>query len=619
MRLRKALMVCAAVVLLSSITTLAIASHRIVAEQSAFSAPASGKCQAEHVNVSAVLPATNLAVTPLPGSRDALPQTQISMLGAPSSALSDIHVVGSRTGVHPGSLRAYSQGDGASFVPKRAFKSGETVTVRGSVSEASGAHSFAYHFVVATRDVLPYKKPTKPSLKDPEEWTHFHTRPELKAALMDVTTNSPSATPGDIFAAPYSGPAPPNPAIYDASGDLIWSHKLPATDESTNLQVQTLDGKPVLTWWQGYIPPQGFGEGEEQIYDSSYRRVATVHAGNGDKVDLHDFKLTPQGTALYTSFQPLDCDLSSVGGPPGGAATDTLFQEVDLKTGLVRREWHALDHVPLSYSVSSGTSSSHKWPFDYFHLNSINQLANGRTLISSRNTSALYELNTITGQVLTRIGGKHSTVKLGSGASTAYQHDATTLASGAISVFDNGGVPKVHSQSRGLVISVDTQNGTDNVIAQYLHPKHLSSGSQGNVQPLENGNFFIGWGANPYFSEFSPSGTLLYDAHLHGSYESYRGYRFAWTGEPAEAPAIASSNASSKSKVTVYASWNGDTRTASWQVLAGTSSKTLAPVASAARTGFETKIVTPGPEPFVAVQALGPAGEVLGASRTIIG
>ncbi len=51
---------------------------------------------------------------------------------------------------------------------------------------------------------------------------------------------------------------------------------------------------------------------------------------------------------------------------------------------------------------------------------------------------------------------------------------------------------------------------------------------------MAGGGVFVGWGSEPYFSEFSPSGQLLYDAHWHGSYQSYRAYRFPWTGTPAE-------------------------------------------------------------------------------------
>jgi hypothetical protein len=619
MRLRRALLGGALLVTLSSVTTLALASRRITAEQAAYSAPSAARCTPSTLDRSALLSGTSLAVSPLPDSYDASTDTQISLLGAPPSAIGDVRVSGSQSGSHRGRLLAYSQGDGASFVPSKPFDAGETVTVRGRVKTGSSTQPFAYHFVVAHQDPVDYAAATAATPpRDYNEMQHFHSRRELEPPVLDVTTNSPGTAPGDLFAAPYGGPGPSGPMIFEQSGNLVWFHPLPRGTEATNLQVQQLDGQPVLTWWQGRIPPQGFGQGEEIIDNSSYRQIGSVHAGNGYLADLHEFHITPQGTALLTVFDPIYCNLSSLGGPSGGAVTDSIFQEIDLKTGLVRREWDSLDHVALSESYSSATSANTVWPFDYFHLNSIDQLANGRTLISARNTSTLYELNTLTGQVLTRIGGRHSTVKLARGAATAYQHDATALANGTISVFDNGGVPKVHAQSRGLILSVNPQTDTDSVLAEYDHPAPpLSSGSQGDVQALEGGGVFIGWGAEPYFSEFSASGQLLYDAHMHGSYQSYRSYRFGWTGSPSEPPAIAATSAGGK--VTVYASWNGDTRTASWRVLAGATAQQLTPVAGAVRDGFETAIVAPVAEAYVAVQALGPAGEVLSSSHTIAG
>jgi hypothetical protein len=299
--------------------------------------------------------------------------------------------------------------------------------------------------------------------------------------------------------------------------------------------------------------------------------------------------------------------------------TNSIFQEIDLRTGLVRREWTSLDHVGLSDSYSSPEESNTAWPFDYFHINSIDQLAGGTTLISARNTWALYELNTTTGQVLLRVGGKHGEVKALNGAATAFQHDATVQANGTISVFDNGAVPKVHPQSRAIVLAVEPKAKTDTLLADYEHTGALSSASQGSVQTLSGGDMFVGWGSEPYFSEFSSSGQLLFDAHWHGSYESYRAYRFPWTGTPASPPAVAASTARAGGPVTVYASWNGATTVASWRVLAGASPIQLTTVASAPKNGFETTIATPGSESYVAVQALNGAGAVLGTSPTIKG
>ncbi len=618
LRLRSVLLCAAALGVLASAATLALASKRITAEQAGFSTPSAVRCTPTHLNQSAALPGTSLAVSPLPDSFDASPATQISLLGAQPSALGALRVSGSLSGAHRGSLLAYSQGDGASFVPSKPFVQGETVTVRGSVEIGSVARPFAYHFVIAHEDPVDYAAAAASVPRDYKEMQHFHSRPELEPPVVVVSAQSPQASPGDLFAAPYDGPGPSGPMIFEASGNLVWFHQLPKGIEATNLQVQQLGGQPVLTWWQGRIPPQGFGQGEEVIDNASYQQIGTVHAGNGFLADLHEFHITPQGTALLTVFDPVYCDLSSLGGPSAGAVTNSSFQEIDLKTGLVRREWDSLDHVALGDSYSSATTANVIWPFDYFHLNSIDQLPDGTTLISSRNTSALYELNTRTGQVITRIGGRHSSFKLAAGAATAYQHDAIALANGTISVFDNGGVPKVHSQSRGLVVAINPQTKTDTVVAEYRHSAPpLLAASQGSVQTLADGDVFIGWGAEPYFSEFSASGQLLYDAHMHGTYQSYRSYRFGWTGAPSELPAIAA--ASAGGQMTVYASWNGDTRTASWRVLAGPSATQLTPVSSAPRDGFETAIATPVGEGYVAVQALGAAGEVLGTSAAIVG
>ncbi len=621
MRLRRGLLGGALLVVLASTTALVFASRRISAEQSAYTAPSAGRCTPATLNRSAILPGTTLAVSPLPDSYVASPATQISLLGAPASAIGDLRVSASQTGSHAGRLLAYSQGDGASFVPSKPFVSGETVTVRGKVHEGSRTQPFAFHFVIAHEDVsLAGAAATSSAVKDPDEWQHFQSAPELKAPDLVVTTHNSGTTPGDLFTAPYDGPGPNGLMIFEESGNLVWFHPLPPNKFATNLQVQQDNGQPVLTWWQGYIPPQGFGQGEEIIDNTSYQQIGSVHAGNGFLADLHEFRITPQGTALLTVFNPIQCNLSSVGGPSGSAVTDAIFQEIDMKTGLVRKEWASLNYVPMADSYSTATGSSLAWPFDFFHLNSIDPLANGRTLISARNTSTLYELNTATGQVLTRIGGKHSNFKLSSGAATAFQHDATVLPSGVISVFDNGGVPQVHSQSRALILSVSPTAKTDTVVAEYEHSSPtLLSGSQGNVQSLEDGNVFVGWGAEPYFSEFTAGGQLLYDAHMHGSYQAYRTYRFPWAGSPVEAPAIAASPEGAGKPVKVYASWNGDTRTASWQVLAGPSPQQLAPVASAPRNGFETEITTPSAEAYVAVQALDASGAVLGTSRTIAG
>jgi hypothetical protein len=615
--LRRALVLLGVAIMLGTVTSLAFAAKRIAAEDAAYKGPDAPQCAPSQLNRSDLLPGTQMAVSPLPDSLDASDDTQISFLGYPASALSGISVQGSSTGTHSGRLEAYSQGDGASFVLSKPLNPGEVVTVHGKLTVAGKSEPFAFHFTTAVPDPLAHPASTPNPPGKAGELSVFHSAPQLHAPTVTVDSSSPAQAPGDVFVAPYSGPGQDGPMIFESSGNLVWFDPMPAGTEATNLQVQIYEGKPVLTWWQGYIPPQGFGQGEEVIENTSYQQITKFRAGNGQPADLHEFHIAPNNTAVLTSFDPIRCNLSSVGGPPNAAVTNSVYQEIDLKTHLVRREWSPLDHIALSQSYSSPTSSTTEWPFDYFHLNSIALRPNGSVLISSRNTSALYELNGSTGQVSTQIGGKHSTVKLGAGTATAYQHDAQELPNGEISVFDNGGVPKVHPQSRGIIISVNPTAHTDTLVGEYEHTAPLSAGSQGSVQMLENGNLMIGWGAEPYVSEYSAGGTLVYDAHLPKGAESYRSYRFPWSATPDNPPAAAA--AAAGANTTVYASWNGATTVASWEVLAGASAKTLAPTASGGKSGFESSISVHGKPAYLAVQALGAAGEVLSTSATIKG
>jgi hypothetical protein len=559
-----------------------------------------------------------ITVSPIPGSRDATPQTQVSFVGAPAGDLSVVSVVGSETGSHSGRLEAYSQGDGASFLPSRPFAEGERVTVSAVFRSGGHSHQLTDTFAVAHEDLVP----TTPRADHPgtaAEEQHFQSRPDLRPPLVTVTADSAGVSPGDVFLAPYGGPGQAGPMILEPDGALVWFHPLPANVSATNFRVQQYEGQPVLTWWEGDISGHGYGLGNDLIVGGNYEMIADVKAGNGLFADLHEFQLTPRGTALITAYDPIYCNLSAVGGPADGAVTDGVFQEVDIRTGLVRMQWTTVDHVGLAESYEKASTSSLEWPFDFFHINSLNLDANGNLLVSARNTWTIYNVNARTGQVLWRLGGKASSFAEAPGTQTAWQHDPRELPDGMLSVFDNGSSPTVHTQSRGEIVSLNPGQGTATLVAQLTHGPPLVAESQGNVQAMANGNWFIGWGQAPYVSEFGPTGELLFDAHLPSGDESYRGFRFPWSGAPAHGPALSYQPGAGAG--TAYASWNGATAVSSWRLLAGSSATSLAPVASVARTGFETAITVPVSMhgAYLAVQALGATGQVIGSSGAIAG
>jgi len=568
-----------------------------------------------------------VAVSPMPGTPDASPQTQISFLGGAGTRVSDVRVVGSRSGVHAGVLRAYSTGTGESFLPARPFLAGERVTVTAEVSAGGATREAKTGFEIAHQAQVSQKEfPINHG--DPDDVQHYSTAPALTPSTLTITTPAQAgASPGDFFLAPYQADGSPGPMIVDQQGSLVWFHPLPAGDEATDFGVQRYEGKPVLVWWQGRILQVGFGQGEDLIYNSSYQHIATVYAGNGYHADLHEIRITPEGTAWIDAFDPIQANLTSVHRSADAVLEDSVIQEIDIKTGLVMWEWHALGHIPIAESNNPPPTES-SYPWDYIHVNSVSPGPTGQeagagadqpgdVLLSARNSWTLYDVDLLTGAIRWRLGGAHSDFGLGPGTRFYWQHDAEWQPGGLISLFDNGSDPPKEKQSRGLLLDPNAATHTVTLLKQFTNPhKTLLAESQGDTLSLPGGNWLMGYGRLPNFTEYSSSGRVLFDATLGPEVQDFRTYFSSWSAHAPGAP-VALAKRGGGDSVSVAVSWNGATEVASWRVLAGASPATLAPVATAAKAGFQTTISVPGAGPYVAVQALDGAGAVIGTSATV--
>ncbi len=440
----------------------------------------------------------------------------------------------------------------------------------------------------------------------------FRSRPDLEPPSVGVNVEaSDRVAPGYVFVAVKKGEGQDGPMIMDNLGRLVWFSK---DRYATDFKVQSYRGEPVLTWWQGGIVA-GHGEGEYVIFDSSYREVRRVNAGNGYPGDLHEFSITPQDTALLTAYTETRADLSPIGGPRDAPVWDGLAQEIDLETGEVLFEWRSLDHVGVDESYRPPPEDPEE-PLDYFHINSIEVEPDGNFLIDAKGTYAVYKVDRASGAILWRLGGKRSDFEMGEGTRTVSQHDARRQEDGTITIFDNGAPPELHDQSRGIVVELDEENMRATLLREYTHPEKPLATSQGNMQVLSNGNVFIGWGTEPYSSEYGRDGELLCDLQFSGETQSYRAFRQVWSGRPAEDPAVAAEKGEG-GKVNVYASWNGSTETATWRVLAGPKPDDLKPVGSVPWEDFETAMAIRTDEPHVAVQAEDDSGRVLGTSEAV--
>jgi len=481
-----------------------------------------------------------------------------------------------------------------------------------------------------------------PIIDSPQVWS-FVSEPNLHPMKITVNVFNPGTSSDFIFLAPYEFSAnamygQPGTLILDNEGNPFWFRPLSSPNLAcTDFRVQKLYGKPVLTFWQGTLAtppaytnaPGGSSEPGSCYYilDHTYKVIKNVQAKRGFTSDIHEFLLTPRNTALLFSTKAVPMDLTPYGGPADGYVQDFAIQEIDLHTNKLIFFWNALDHIPLSDSyepASNATLTANIW--DAYHLNSIGLTDNvDDILISSRSMWTIYMINKPTGNIIWQLGGKNSSFTIESGASFSWQHDARFLPNNLISMFDDNSDDSSEPgpPSHGLILQLDFVNMTASVYKTYYHDPNIIVASQGNLQSLDNGNKFVGWGQSQYFSEFSGAGNnesnpalnLLYDAAMPSTNYTYRAYRHKWVGKPHYPPSIGIQ--SNSGQITVYASWNGSTETAYWRVLAGHKPKKLSKAGTVVKTGFETTIPINNPGPYFEVRALNVQGKVIGKSKIV--
>ncbi|HEY3873531.1 MAG TPA: arylsulfotransferase family protein, partial [Actinocrinis sp.] len=286
-----------------------------------------------------------------------------------------------------------------------------------------------------------------------------------------------------------------------------------------DFQLQTYLGRPVLTWFE-----ESLTSSPADFVSSLDGSTVATFAGSGAYVpDIHEFRITPQNTALITTPAVIPVDLSSVGGPVNGQLINSYCEEVDIATGEVLFRWSAADHVSLTDSYfplqSAGAAA-----YDFFHMNSISITPDDHLLICSRHCCALYKVDRRSGEVIWTLGGKSSSFAVAPDAVFGFQHHAIYEGFDTIRLFDDGsdGISVWHP-SRVAWIGVDTRAMTASLADSMTIPG-IQSAAMGSAQRLPNGDVFVSWGSTPRISEFSPSGEVLFDATL-GS-PSYRAFKF---------------------------------------------------------------------------------------------
>ncbi|KKY27491.1 hypothetical protein UCRPC4_g01086 [Phaeomoniella chlamydospora] len=483
---------------------------------------------------------------------------------------------------------------------------------------------------------------------DGEDFARFHTLPNLRPPLLNVTLFEPGleSPPTASYQPDQTGPA-----IYDNHGHLIWSgaSSFPGRNaydfRAVTPEARNQSELSFIISKNKYLPERPNGAAVR--LNSAYELVEETAPLSGTPFfNIHEYNIINNGTSVLLVYSdPVKID--------GIWVFDDGFAEIDLTTGTTLFKWNSLANLHLNSSYlkqpePKATSEKNAW--DWFHANSVDKNSDGDYIISSRHTSCIYKISGTDGSILWKLGGKDSHFDHIAGFNFLWQHDArfrfenttTTI----ISLFNNAGTgDSIKGQatapwSSALVVALETSITpmTARVLQRFDRPDHQRSIARGNVQILPNENVLVGWAADGYISEFSPSGSLALEARFVASKMiSYRSYKFNFTGTPSTPPSTKSYvyGTSPKTATTVlYVSWNGATEVASWNFYGSSSSSSSSSksdtteeeeeeeeeeglfslLGNVAKSDFETMFMTNGYTPYIYAEALSTDGKAIGRS-----
>ncbi|OAL37428.1 hypothetical protein AYO20_03277 [Fonsecaea nubica] len=468
---------------------------------------------------------------------------------------------------------------------------------------------------------------------------HFHSV-DLEAPAPRITQWDSRCDSGNLFLTPrgpFVNGAARGPVILDARGDLVWMEH-DKFEQAMNLNVQKYKGEDYLTFWTKTKKKRHPKHSKKSyvMLNSSYEVVHRVRPhGAGLKGDSHEFRITPQGTALITIYHKHQADCTELGLGKSCWIQDGLFQEIDIETGDLIFEWRATDHIRMTDVFSSpshkdGHGKSKKDAFDFFHINSVDKTDSGDYLISARYMHAVVCISSKTGEILWQLGGKNNHFEDLNGATDfAWQHHVTWQGNNTISLFDNHANNVFHSpsaHSKGMLIRLDMEKMTASLLQAFVHPDEILNVSQGSVQVLpESGNVLVGFGNSPTYVEYSAEGKVLCNAHFaphlvfeiidFGLVKSYRVFKHPWVGRPKTVPDV------KVKRGKVYVSWNGATEVTGWRLETARAVEAkdheFVTMQEAKRDGFETSFALRKNHRYVRVAALDASHGVMAYSAVV--
>ena len=323
---------------------------------------------------------------------------------------------------------------------------------------------------------------------------------------LELTTG---ALPSDLPAYVASGSDPaPGYVVFaagmyalaiDNTGRVVWYRRFPNGPGLAFLAQAT--GR----YYARLPPPRPTDSAPWVELDPLGNIVRTIGCLRGLPTRFHDLIARPDGTYWIMCDETRTMDLSGVGGVADARVTGTVVQRVSTE-GTLLFQWSAFDHLAITDGDSRDRAVVN---VNWTHGNALDLATDGNLIVSFRNLGEITKINTATGAVIWRLGGRRNrfTFVGTSGTAFAAQHSARANAPGALLLLDNLGDT---AESRAERYALDEVNLTARLVRSYGSVPGVVTEIGGSVQDLPGEHTLVSFGTAGRVEEYDAAGRVVW-------------------------------------------------------------------------------------------------------------
>lgn len=320
------------------------------------------------------------------------------------------------------------------------------------------------------------------------------TTGELPSDLPTYSASGSDPSPGFVvFAAGMYG------IVIDNTGRVVWYRRFP-NGPGLSFMAEP-NGRYVAR--PGTTDPSQVGSWIE--VDPLGNLTRSLGCAGGLQSRPHDLISELDGSYWLLCDEVRTMDLTAEGGVATARVTGTDVQHVS-PTGALLFNWSPFDH----FAITDGEPADRTGPsVNWTHGNALDLDVDGNLIVSFRNLGEVTKINTESGAIIWRMGGRRNQFTFLDSPTPAFlgQHSARVIAHGALMILDNIGTP---GESRGEAYTVDEAAMTARLARAYFSNPGVVTQIGGSVQSLPGGRTLASFGTAGRVEEYDAAGRVMW-------------------------------------------------------------------------------------------------------------